>query len=122
MKNKPRILIVDDAPQIGRVLRISLVAKGYDIQIASDGVSAMEIFADWHPDLIVTDLAMPNMDGLKLCRKLRAGSQIPIIAFSVGGKEHNREKALAAGADDYLTKPFGIDELLVRVRTLLSPR
>jgi CheY-like chemotaxis protein len=121
MKIKPRILIVDDEPQIGRVLRISLVAQGYSIRVATDGISAMEIFSAWQTDLVITDLSMPAMDGLELCRKLRAESQIPIIVLTVGGKEHTRSEALAAGADEYLVKPFGINELLTRVRSLLAP-
>lgn len=121
MKIEPRILIVDDEPQIRRVLRISLAAQGYKIQVATDGVSAMEIFRDWQPDLVVTDLSMPNMDGLQLCRKLRADSQIPIIALSAGGDKRYQVEAFAAGADDFITKPFGINELLARVRALLAP-
>ncbi|MDQ3753468.1 MAG: response regulator transcription factor [Acidobacteriota bacterium] len=119
MNRKPRILIVDDEPQIARVLRTGLTARGYECRVAADGISAMETFGDWPPDLIVTDLAMPNMDGLELCRKLRAISQIPIIVLSVRGEERTKVQALDAGADDYVTKPFGIDELLARVRAAL---
>lgn len=119
MNSKPRILIVDDEPQIARVLRTGLNAHGYDTRVAADGVSALETFGDWKPDLIVTDLAMPNMDGLHLCRKLREISQIPIIVLSVRGEEQTKIQALDAGADDYVTKPFGIGELLARIRALL---
>ncbi len=119
MSRKPRILIVDDEPQIARVLRAGLTTRGYECRVAADGVSALETFGDWHPDLVVTDLAMPNMDGLELCRKLRAVSQIPIIVLSVRGEERMKVDALDAGADDYVTKPFGIDELLARVRASL---
>lgn len=119
MNSKPRILIVDDEPQIARVLRTGLNANGYDTRVAADGISAMETFGDWRPDLIVTDLAMPNMGGLELCRKLRDVSQIPIIVLSVRGEENTKIEALDAGADDYVTKPFGIGELLARIRALL---
>jgi two-component system KDP operon response regulator KdpE len=119
MDRSQRILIVDDESQIARVLRTSLKTHGYDIRVAGDGISAMETMGDWHPDLVVTDLAMPNMDGIELCRKLRASSQIPIIVLSVKGEEKTKVEALDAGADDYITKPFGIDELLARVRAAL---
>jgi two-component system KDP operon response regulator KdpE len=115
----PRILIVDDEPQIARVLRTGLKTHGYEVRVAADGVSALETFGDWHPDLVVTDLAMPNMDGLDLCRRLRAISQLPIIVLSVRGEEKTKVEALDAGADDYVTKPFGMDELLARVRAQL---
>lgn len=113
------ILVVDDEPQIARVLRTGLKTHGYDVRVAADGVSAMETFGDWHPDLVITDLAMPNMDGLELCRRLRVVSQIPIIVLSVRGEEKTKVEALDAGADDYVTKPFGMDELLARVRAQL---
>jgi two-component system KDP operon response regulator KdpE len=119
MSQPPRILVVDDEPQIARVLRTGLKTHGYDVRVASDGVSALETFEDWHPDLIVTDLAMPNLDGLELCRRLRAVSQLPIIVLSVRGEEKTKVEALDAGADDYVTKPFGMDELLARVRAQL---
>jgi len=114
-----RILVVDDEPQITRVLRTSLSTHGYDIRVANDGETALEIMKDWAPDLVITDLAMPNMDGLQLCRKLRSSSHIPIIVLSVRGEERTKVQALDAGADDYVTKPFGIEELLARVRANL---
>lgn len=119
MSQQPRILVVDDEPQIARVLRTGLKTHGYDVRVAADGVSAMEAFGDWHPDLVVSDLAMPNMDGLELCRRLRAVSSLPIIVLSVRGEEKTKVEALDAGADDYVTKPFGMDELLARVRAQL---
>ena len=119
MSQQPRILVVDDEPQIGRVLRTGLKTHGYDVRVASDGVSALETFNDWRPDLVVTDLAMSNMEGLELCRRLRAISQLPIIVLSVRGEEKTKVEALDAGADDYVTKPFGMDELLARVRAQL---
>jgi two-component system KDP operon response regulator KdpE len=119
MKDKQRILIVDDEPQITRVLRRSLTSHGYEVHVAADGESAFQTFGDWSPDLVVTDLSMPNMDGLELCRNLRAISQLPIIVLSVRGEERTKVQALDAGADDYVTKPFGMDELLARIRAAL---
>ena len=113
------ILIVDDESQITRVLRTSLSSHGYDIRVANDGVTALEIMKDWTPDLVITDLSMPNMDGLELCRRLRAKTQIPIVVLSVRGEERTKVQALDAGADDYITKPFGMEELLARVRANL---
>lgn len=114
-----RILIVDDEPQITRVLRTSLDAHGYDLRVANDGQTALQIAGDWPPDLMITDLSMPAMDGLELCRKFRAKSNAPIIVLSVKGEERTKVQALDAGADDYVTKPFGINELLARVRANL---
>jgi two-component system, OmpR family, KDP operon response regulator KdpE len=119
MNPQTRILIVDDEPQIARVLRTGLKTHGYDVRVAADGLSALETFGDWHPDLVVTDLAMPNLDGLQLCRRLRALSPLPIIVLSVRGEEKMKVEALDAGADDYVTKPFGMDELLARIRAQL---
>ncbi len=119
MSDNQRILIVDDEPQITRVLRRSLTTHGYDVRVASDGLAALQTFGDWPPDLVVTDLSMPNTDGLQLCRNLRAISQLPIIVLSVRGEERTKVQALDAGADDYLTKPFGMDELLARIRAAL---
>jgi two-component system KDP operon response regulator KdpE len=113
------ILVVDDEPQITRVLRTSLSAQGYDIRVANDGETALEITKDWTPDLVITDLMMPNMDGLELCRRIRSKSRVPIIVLSVKGEERTKVKALDAGADDYVTKPFGMNELLARVRANL---
>ena len=119
MADHRRILVVDDEPQITRVLRTSLSSQGYDIRIANDGETALEILKDWAADLVITDLSMPNMDGLELCRRLRAKSQVPIVVLSVKGEERTKVRALDAGADDYVTKPFGMNELLARVRANL---
>lgn len=115
----PHILVVDDEPQITRVLRTSLSTQGYDIRVANDGETALEICKDWSPDLVITDLMMPNLDGVELCRRLRANSQVPIIVLSVKGEERTKVHALDTGADDYVTKPFGMQELLARVRANL---
>ena len=116
MSEARRILVVDDEPQITRVLRTSLSSQGYDIRVANDGETALEILKDWSPDLVITDLSMPRMDGLELCRRLRSKSQMPILVLSVRGEERTKVQALDAGADDYVTKPFGMNELLARVR------
>ena len=119
MNDKPRILVVDDEPQLTRVLRTGLTARGYDVRAAADGLSALDTFNEWHPDLVITDLGMPNMDGIELCRRLRAISQVPIIVLSAKGEEQTKVEALDTGTDDFVTKPFGIDELLARVRASL---
>jgi two-component system KDP operon response regulator KdpE len=114
-----KILVVDDEYQITRVLKRSLQAHRYDVRSASDGESALELFQDFHPDLVITDLQMPAMDGIELCREIRKLSDIPIIVLSVRGEEKTKVEALDAGADDYMTKPFGMDELLARIRATL---
>jgi two-component system, OmpR family, KDP operon response regulator KdpE len=116
MSDKPRILVVDDEPQLTRVLRTGLKSRGYDVRAAADGITGFETFNDWQPDLVITDLAMPNMDGLEFCRRLRTISQVPIIILSAKGEEKIKVEALDLGADDFVTKPFGIDELFARVR------
>jgi two-component system KDP operon response regulator KdpE len=119
MSEAQRILVVDDETQIARVLRRGLSARGYEVQTASDGEEALSTFSQWPADLVITDLSMPQMGGLELCRRLRKLSQVPIIVLSVKGEERTKVEALDAGADDYVTKPFGIDELLARVRAAL---
>lgn len=119
MNDKPRILVVDDEPQLTRVLSTGLKARGYNVRAAADGLVGFETFSDWQPDLIITDLAMPIMDGLELCRRVRAISQVPIVILSAKGEEKTKVEALDIGADDFVTKPFGIDELLARVRASL---
>ncbi len=119
MTEPKKVLVVDDEPQITRVLRHSLTAHRYDVRTAADGLSGLETFRDWRPDLIITDLQMPEMGGLEFCREIRKISNLPIIVLSVRGEEKTKVEALDAGADDYVTKPFGIDELLARVRAAL---
>jgi len=116
MHTRPHILVVDDEPQITRVLRTSLDAQGYEVRVANDGETALEIVKDFIPDLVITDLAMPRMNGIELCRQLRKISQVPIIVLSVRGDERSKVEALDSGADDYVTKPFGSGELLARIR------
>jgi two-component system KDP operon response regulator KdpE len=119
MAEHRKILVVDDETQITRVLRTSLSSHAYDVRVANDGETALEIMKDWTPDLVITDLSMPNMDGLELTRRVRATSSVPIVILSVRGEERTKVQALDAGADDYVTKPFGMEELLARVRVSL---
>lgn len=114
-----KILIVDDEPQIIRVLRTALSTQGYVVRLAANGVEGADIARDWNPDLVITDVSMPEMNGVELCRELRATSRVPIIILSVRNNEHMKIEALDAGADDYVTKPFSIQELQARVRAQL---
>jgi two-component system KDP operon response regulator KdpE len=116
---KGNILVVDDEPQITRVLKTTLSGHGYGTRIAGDGEEALSLMKEWSPDLIITDLRMPNLDGLGLCRHVRGKSRVPIIVLSVKGDERAKVEALDAGADDYVTKPFNMNELLARVRAAL---
>jgi two-component system KDP operon response regulator KdpE len=117
-----RVLVVDDEPQITRVLRTVLLSQGYQVRTATEGEMALSSFREWSPELVITDLYMPHMDGLELCRRIRALSTVPIIVLSVKGEERTKVEALDSGADDYVTKPFGIDELMARVRAALRRR
>lgn len=114
-----RILVVDDEPQITRVLKTTLSSQGYGVRSAGNGQEALDEMKGWSPDLIITDLRMPKMDGLELCRDIRSRSTVPIIVLSVKGEEAVKVQALDAGADDYITKPFSVNELLARVRASL---
>jgi len=117
--DKSRVLVVDDEPQITRVLRTVLSSQGYQVRTAGEGEAALSSFNEFRPELVITDLFMPHMDGLELCRRIRSMSNVPIIVLSVKGEERSKVEALDSGADDYVTKPFGIDELLARVRAAL---
>ncbi|MDD5543454.1 MAG: response regulator transcription factor [Acidobacteriia bacterium] len=119
MSENQRILVVDDEPQITRVLRTALTAHQYEVRVANDGEMALEIMKNWVPHLIITDLMMPNLDGVELCRRVRALGDCPILILSVRGQEQWKVKALDAGADDYVTKPFNMNELMARVRAHL---
>jgi two-component system, OmpR family, KDP operon response regulator KdpE len=119
VNDRKRILVVDDEPQITRVLRMSLSSQGYDLRVANDGDAALDVLKDWTPDVVITDLSMPNMTGIDLCRRIRSKSKVPIIVLSVKGEERTKVDALDAGADDYVTKPFSMNELLARVRANL---
>ena len=119
MQPKKNILVVDDEAQILRVLRHVLGAQGYNVRTAEDGAAALEVFGEWRPDIVLSDLQMPNVSGLELCQKLRAVSDVPIVILSVRDEEKTIVDALDAGADDYITKPFGTNELLARLRSAL---
>ena len=119
VSSKTKILVVDDEPQITRVLRTSLSTHGYDVSVANDGESALNSFQEFNPDLVITDLSMPRMTGIELCENIRDHSQVPIIVLSVRGEDKYKIDALDKGADDYVTKPFSINELLARIRANL---
>ncbi|GGH11686.1 DNA-binding response regulator [Silvibacterium dinghuense] len=114
-----RVLVVDDEAQITRVLRTALSAQNYDVRTANDPEEALHLFEEWAPDLIITDLMMPGMTGVELCRAIRTRSKVPILVLSVREQERSKVEALDAGADDYVTKPFSIQELMARVRAHL---
>ena len=114
-----RILVIDDEPQITRVLRAALSAQGYDVRTANEPEEGLRVFKDWPPDLVITDLMMPGISGVDVCRAIRAQGATPLLVLSVREHERSKVEALDAGADDYVTKPFGIQELLARVRAHL---
>ncbi len=115
----PRVLLVDDEPQILRALRVALRANGYDVEEAMAGEPALEAVAVRPPELIILDLALPDIDGVEVCRRVREWSRIPIIVLSAHDEDEAKVRALDEGADDYLTKPFSVPELLARMRVAL---
>ncbi|MGD0153044.1 MAG: response regulator [Thermacetogeniaceae bacterium] len=114
-----RILVVDDEPQMRRLLKVALAASGYDVSEAATGQEGLERAALLRPDLIVLDLTLPDLDGLEIIKRLREWTQAPLIILSVREQEHDKITALDAGANDYVTKPFGMGELLARIRNAL---
>jgi two-component system KDP operon response regulator KdpE len=114
-----RILVVDDEPQLLRALGTNLKARGYDVDLAPTGEAALTLAARKHPDLVVLDLGLPGIDGVEVIRGLRGWTAVPIVVLSVRETERAKVEALDAGADDYVTKPFGMDELLARMRAAL---
>ena len=114
-----RLLVVDDEPQILRALGINLRARGYDVDLAPDGEHALALAASHHPDVVILDLGLPGIDGVDVIRGLRGWSTVPIVVLSVREGEPDKVSALDAGADDYVTKPFGMDELMARLRAAL---
>ncbi len=114
-----RILVVDDEPEICRTLGINLRIRGYDVDLAADGESALDMAARHHPDAVVLDLGLPGIDGVDVIAGLRGWSRVPIVVLSARDGEPDKVAALDAGADDYVTKPFGMDELLARLRAAL---
>ena len=114
-----RVLVVDDEPQIVRALQINLKARGYEVHVADSGSAALRVAAQHPPDLVILDLGLPDLDGVEVIRGLRGWSESPIVVLSGRTDSADKVEALDAGADDYLTKPFGIDELLARLRAVL---
>ena len=115
----PRVLVVDDELQMLRLLRTALTAHGYDVTAVASGEEALAAISRRLPDVIVLDLVMPGLSGLDVCREVRERSQVPILVLSARGEEQDKVRALDLGADDYLTKPFGMEELLARIRVAL---
>jgi two-component system, OmpR family, KDP operon response regulator KdpE len=114
-----KILIVEDEPGIARALRINLTARGYDVAVANDGTKALASAASRPPDLVILDLGLPDMDGTEVIHGLRDWSPVPVMVLSARESQDDKVDALDAGADDYITKPFGMDELLARIRAAL---
>jgi len=120
--DRVRILVVDDERQITRVLRSSLESHGYDVAIAQDGLEALRVYEQFAPNLVITDLSMPDLDGVELTKAIRRLGETPIIVLSVREQDLTKVAALDSGADDYMTKPFSTPELLARVRVQLRRR
>jgi len=114
-----KILVVDDEPQIRRMMRATLTSSGHQVDEARTGEEALEKFREFQPDLVLLDLNMPGIGGLEACKSIRAGSDVPIIILTVRNTEKEKVEALDAGADDYVSKPFGMQELLARIRAAL---
>jgi two-component system KDP operon response regulator KdpE len=119
MTHRPRVLLVDDEASIQRAVGPLLKARGYELNVAGTGAEALRAFADRPPDLIILDLGLPDMEGTEVCRRIRAESAVPIVVLSARGAESDKVNALDLGADDYVTKPFGPEELLARIRVAL---
>ena len=119
MSNEPHILVIDDEPQIQRAIRTILTEKGFKVTTASRGEEGLTLAATNEPDIVILDLGLPDMDGVEVCTRLREWTQCPIIILSVRDSERDKVAALDKGADDYLTKPFGIEELLAGVGVAL---
>jgi DNA-binding response OmpR family regulator len=118
--NIPRILVVDDDPSILKFVQVNLEARGYQVLTAADGEEAIRMAEKEKPELLILDIVMPGMDGFAVCRKIRQRSTVPVIMLSAREGENDKEKCEACGADDYLTKPFVLRELLSQVKTLLE--
>jgi two-component system KDP operon response regulator KdpE len=117
--DKSRVLVVGDEPQIAHALRSVLSTEGYHVRTVDKGRAALASFNEWRPELVITDLLMAHMDGIELCRRIRSASNVPIIVLSAESQEGSKVAALDSGADDYIVKPFGTDELLARIRAAL---
>ncbi|HSW58903.1 MAG TPA: response regulator transcription factor [Dehalococcoidales bacterium] len=116
---KPLILVVDDEPAIRKFVRANLEVRGFEVLLAADGCEAISVLEKEMPDLLVLDITMPKMDGFEVCKRIREWSQIPIIILSARGTELDKVKCLESGADDYITKPFGVEELMARVKAVI---
>jgi len=116
---KTRILVVDDEPQIARMLRTQLTARGYEVEHAATGNEGLLAVGENPPDVVLLDVGLPDMDGLEVCKRLREWSQVPVVFLTVREEERTKVQALDAGGDDYITKPFGMPELMARVRAVL---
>jgi two-component system KDP operon response regulator KdpE len=116
---KARVLVIDDEPEIRRAVRIGLAGAEFSVEWAPTGEQGMDLLTRWHPDVVILDLSLPDMDGMEVCRRLRSWSSVPIIVLSVRGSDQDKIGALELGADDYLTKPFSMGELLARIRVAL---
>jgi len=114
-----RILVIDDSPQIRRALRAGLERAGFEVTLAETGDEGLDLAAMNPPDLILLDLALPGVDGFEVCRQIREWNRLPIIVVSVREDEQDKIRALNLGADDYVTKPFGLEELIARIRAVL---
>ena len=120
MTGRPRVLAVDDEPRMLRTLRLSLARHGHDVEAVETAAAALEKLGQWHPDVVLLDLGLPDVDGVEVVRQIRArGSATRIVVLSARGGERDKVEALDVGADDYLTKPFSMDELLARIRVAL---
>src|SRR5436190_6525776 len=119
MTERSRILLVDDEVAIQRAVAPLLRGRGYDVQVAGTGALALDAVEGWRPDLVLLDLGLPDLDGIEICRRIRSRSRVPIVVLSARGSEPDKVHALDLGADDYVTKPFGPEELLARIRVAL---
>ncbi|CAM3473245.1 response regulator [Occultella aeris] len=117
-----RVLIVDDEPALARALAVVFRANRYEAQVATTGAAAVQAVTDWHPDAVVLDLGLPDLDGMDVLRAIRSWSSLPIVVLSARQTSDDKVEALDAGADDYVTKPFGTDELLARIRAAVRRR
>ncbi|WP_163542046.1 response regulator [Occultella kanbiaonis] len=117
-----RVLIVDDEPALARALAVVFRANWYEAQVATTGAAAVQAVTDWHPDVVVLDLGLPDLDGMDVLRAIRSWSTLPIVVLSARQTSDDKVEALDAGADDYVTKPFGTDELLARIRAAVRRR
>jgi two-component system KDP operon response regulator KdpE len=119
MTHGARILVVDDEPQIRRSLQVNLESRGYAVDTAETGKQALALFLNRRPDVMIVDLLLPDINGVEVTQRIRESSTVPMIVLSAIGEERRKVEALEAGADDYMTKPFGMEELLARIRSLL---